>query len=114
MPLDDVVHFPVTVSPITPASILEDDRVATEVAVARRLVKNSPQGCFCHQFMMPQTRPKWIVTVAEVFWLGGVTNGAVDRRRTVGGNVDLLDAMLVGLASLGYRVPDPRQDFDLG
>ena len=32
----------------------------------------------------------------------------------MGGDVDLVDAILVGLAPLGYGVPDPRQDFDLG
>src|SRR3989442_12128217 len=73
--LDNVVHFPVTARLINPASILEDDRVATEMAVACRLVKNASQGSLCHQLMMAQTRPKWIGTPNQTggFPLGGAT-----------------------------------------
>jgi len=44
VPLDNVVDFPVTARPITPASIFEDDRIATEVAMACRLVKKCVAG----------------------------------------------------------------------
>ena len=50
--LDNVVHLPVTPRLVNPASVLEDDWVATEVTVACRLVKNASQGCFCHHYLM--------------------------------------------------------------
>jgi hypothetical protein len=62
VPLNNMVYFPVTTRRITPASICENDRVATEVAVACRLVKNPSEGYLCHLLIMAQARLKWIVT----------------------------------------------------